>query len=237
MNLRNMRSAALFLVGGLAACGSATTRAGGDAYWQDPHWTKTLFDTLQSSVRAPSDDPGLPSPSLHAAIKFMFQDGVIEYPEIVQGTGDARMDDLMLHQLAAVQAPKPIGPHADEPHEFVLVLQMLTPMGSFEDSVRAAIDYARVYPKEALLEGARGVATVGFDYLDGKASNVSVAHSSNDHYLDKASLSAVSKASLPLPPPGYAGKTLHMEMVFCYSLNGSSCPAVDNLISVHGTLR
>ena len=220
----------------LTACSTAT-RAGDDAYWNDPQWTKTLFDTLQSSVHAPSDDPHLPAPSLHAAIKFTFQDGVIEYPEIVQGTGDVEMDNLMLHQLATAQAPKPIGPRADEPHVFVLVLQMLTPLGSFEDSVRAAIDYAKIYPKEALLGGARGITTVGFDYLDGKSSNISVTHSSNDHYLDKASLTAVSKASLPLPPPIYAGKTLHMEMVFCYSINGSNCPAVSNLISVHGMVR
>jgi hypothetical protein len=220
----------------LTAC-STSTRAGDDAYWQDPHWTKTLFDALQSSVHAPSDDPHLPAPNLHATIKFTFQDGIVEYPEIIQGTGDVEMDNLMLRQLAAAQAPKPIGPRADEPHEFVLVLQMLTPMGSFQDSICAAIDYARVYPKEALLEGARGITTVAFDYLDGKASNISVVHSSNDHYLDKASLGAVSKASLPLPPSVYAGKTLHMEMVFCYSLNGSNCPAVSNLISVHGTLR
>lgn len=150
-------------------------------------------------MHAPSDDPHLPALGLNATVKFTFQDGITEYPEIIQGTGDVEMDNLILRHLAAAQAPKPIGPHVDEPHEFVLVLQMLTPLGSIEDSVRAAIDYVKIYSKEALLEGAREITTVGFDYLDGKTSTISVAHSSNDHYLDKASMFAVSKASLPLP--------------------------------------
>jgi outer membrane biosynthesis protein TonB len=139
--------------------------------------------------------------------------------------------------VASAQVPTAAGVGSDAPHVFVLELDMPTPYESFEYRVFTAIDSYRVYPKEALFAAAQGLTTVVFDYLDGKASNVSVVASSKNGSLDNASRKAVSNAVLPQPPAEYAGKTLHMVMYFCYSLNGrGNCPATPNVISVHGTL-
>ena len=84
--------------------------------------------------------------------------------------------------------------------------------------------------------GKQGVVTVGFDYQDGKAVNIGISKSSNEHTLDAASVGAVTKASLPPPSPSYAGKTLHMEVIMCYSLNNTDiCPSMYNVIYVTGT--
>jgi len=211
-----------------------------DPYWEDPRWDKSLLDAVQSAVHDPVDVADMSAPGLHATVKFTFQDGIIEYPEITQGTGDAEMDKLMLHQLAAVQAPKPTGLRADELHEFILDLDMPTPFESFQSGIYESIDAQKVYPKDAIIGGIGGIAAVDFDYLDGKTSGITLARSSKDKNLDKASVNAVTKAIMPTAPPAYAGKARHMEAIFCYSLDGStrigpSCPAALNVIFVTGT--
>jgi len=211
-----------------------------DPYWEDPRWDKNLLDAVQSAVHDPVDVTDMSAPGLHATVKFTFQDGIIEYPEITQGTGDAEMDKLMLHQLAAAQAPKPTGLRSDEPHEFIMDLDMPTPFESLQYGIYDAIDYAKIYPKEAVIEGAQGITTVVFDYADGKASDISMIKSSESKILDKASVGTVTRAIMPPEPVIYAGKILHMEVLFCYALyqsdrDKSRCPTGRNVILVTGT--
>ncbi len=91
----------------------------------------------------------------------------------------------------------------------------------------------------------QGMTTLGFDYLDGKLSNaIAMTTSSNSKELDKASLGAVTKASMPPVPSAYEGKSMHIQVLFCYtlytSLYGSTpsmknqCPTQRNMIVVHG---
>ena len=206
-----------------------------DPYWEDPRWDKTLLDTVQAVVHNPADPADTSTPNLHAVVKFTYQDGTAEYPEIVQSTGEPGKDELLLHQLASTQLPQATGIDSDKPHEFVLDLDMPTPFESFEYNVFDAIDYAKVYPKDAVIYGATGTAVVGFDYLDGKVSNVTRVKSSGNRDLDQASLNAVMKAPMPQAPPAYAGKTHHMESTFCYSLGGpGNCPTRRGVILVYG---
>lgn len=248
--MRISRLALLVMLGGLAACSSTapTTQTyikGGelvhfdparDPYWMDPPWAASLFRTIQSAVHNPADPADTSTPGLHAVVKFTYQDGTAEYPAIVQGTGDPKKDELLLHQLAATQLPQATGVDADKSHEFVMDLDMPTPFESFEYSVFDAIDAARVYPKDAILTGAMGSTVVGFDYLDGKAGNITKTKSSGNRDLDQASLNAVTKATMPQAPAAYAGKTFHLESTFCYSLNGpGKCPVKRGVILVYGT--
>jgi len=240
------RIALLALLTGLAACSSAFGPYGNDVstgfdsskdpYWKDPRWDKTLLDAAQSAVNDPADPADTSTPGLHAVVKFTYSDGTAEYPEIIQSTGNPKKDELLLHQLASASLPQAKGIDADKPHEFVLDLDMPTPFEVFEYGVFDAIDSARVYPKDALLAGATGTTVVGFDYLDGKASNVIRVSSSGNKDLDKASLDAVTKATLPPTPSTYAGKTFHMQSAFCFSLNGpGKCPVKRGVILVYGT--
>lgn len=250
-----LRFAVLTLLGGLVACASAHQSqtygegdgsivhfdAAKDPYWQDPRWAKNLFDAVQSVVHDPVDASDTSTPNLNAVVKFTYAEGNIQYPEVIRSTGDAAMDQLLIRQVASAQVPLASGLDADEPHEFVLELTMPTPFESFEGSVAAAIDRWKVYPKEAVLGAYQGMVLVGFDYLDGKASDIAVAASSKNGYLDNASRKAVATATLPPSPTAYAGKTLHLVMVFCYSLRQPEtakdpCPAGRNIVEVTGTI-
>lgn len=246
MNQRFVRLGLLILLGNLAGCSSTpSTRYSSmptgrfdpakDPYWEDPTWDAELFKAVQSAVHVPTDPADMSNPGLHAVIKFTYLGGTIEYPEIIKSTGNAEMDELMLHQLASTPVPDATGLRIDIPHEFVLDLDMPTPFEAFRYSLVDAISYWKQYPKEAVIAGSRGSTTVGFDYLDGKASNITVIKSSSKD-LDRASLRAVTNATLPLAPPAYAGKTLHLEQVFCYSLDGpGKCPIKRNIILIYGT--
>ncbi|MFI4920744.1 MAG: hypothetical protein ACHQAZ_03780, partial [Gammaproteobacteria bacterium] len=89
---------------------------------------------------------------------------------------------------------------------------------------------------EALIYGSQGVTTVSFDYLDGKASNVMVTKTSHDKLLDETSYQTVYKTILPSPPAAYAGKTLHMEVLICYSINDNyPCQTFRHAVLVRGT--
>jgi len=211
-----------------------------DPYWQDPRWDKALLDAIQSVVHDPVDAADTSAPGLHATVKFAFLDGAIEYPEITASTGKQDLDKLMLRQVASAKVPRPTGIGTDQPHEFELDLQMLTPFESFQDGIYATIDTWKIYPVDAIRDGWQGSATVSFDYLDGKAGNIVVTKSSGNKDLDRASLAIVTRATLPPTPAGYVGKTLHMEATFCYALYQSEndrkrCPTGSNVILVTGT--
>jgi len=211
-----------------------------DPYWQNPAWTAALFRAVQSAVQEPGDPADTTTHGAHAKVKFTYADGVIEYPDIVESTGNPDLDKLMLHQVASVQPPVAAGLRADETHEFVTDLDMPTPFEAFQSGIYSAIDAQKVYPKDAVIGGAGGVNAVDFDYLDGSIAGITLVQSSKNKDLDKASVNAVTKAVMPPVPAAYAGKARHMEAIFCYSLDGSerigpSCPAALNVIFVTGT--
>jgi hypothetical protein len=236
---------------GLAACNSARVVTGTfepvtdfnptkDPYWKDPKWEKTMVIAAQSVVHDPVDAADTSTPGLHGTVKFTFQDGAIEYPEITASTGDPELDKLMLHQLASAQVPRPSGLQTDQPHEFELDLAMPTPYETFQSGIYDAFDAYKIYSREAVMGGYEGTTTVGFDYLDGKLSNVIVAKSSRSQELDKRSLWTVTTAKLPSTPDAYAGKILHMQASFCYALEQSEaesgrCPVARDVIWVTGT--
>lgn len=257
MNQRFARLGLLVLLGGLAACGSTPTpRDSGepvthfnpsqDPYWEDAKWDNALLDAVQSAVHDPADAADTSTPGFHATVKFTFLAGAIEYPEIIASTGNPDLDRLMLHQVSSAQVPQPTaGLQIDVPHEFVLDLDMPTPFESFQSSIYGAIDAQKIYPKSAIISAAAGNTRVDFDYQDGKASEIAMTASSHDKELDKVSVGAITKAAFPPSPAAYAGKKLHMQVLFCYTIasaeNGSvftiknKCPAGRNVIVVQAT--
>jgi hypothetical protein len=242
---------AAFLFASFTACASTSglSEAGApkadfdslkDPYWQNPRWDLSLIDAVQAAIHNPVDAADTSTPDYNATVKFTYLQGVIQYPEIVTGTGDAKLDELMLHQLASVQAPQATGIDADKPHEFILDVVMSTPFRALQDSIYAAINNWKLYPVDAVISGSMGNTTVDFDYSDGKAMDITVTQASKNKLLDRTSVNTVTKAKLPQAPIPYAGKILHMEVIFCYSLGQSAkskdpCPVGANVIEVTGT--
>ena len=92
-------------------------------------------------------------------------------------------------------------------------------MSEFEASMKAAIDAAKVYPKEAILAGEAGVTTISFDYINGVVSNIHVDKSSGARSLDKAAMMAVQKAAMPPKPAEIAGVN-HFVILVSFNLGG-----------------
>ena len=90
----------------------------------------------------------------------------------------------------------------------------------FYSQLHAAIDAAKVYPREAVISGATGTVVVSFDYLDGQVSNIHVDRSSGARPLDRAAMDAVARARYPMPPPQFAGQTIHPVITLVFNLGG-----------------
>lgn len=221
---------------------STQADAGAKAYWENPDWQSLLLGDIQSVVHQPIDTDKTPITGVNGMVRFTLDDGAIKDPQIVASTGYADLDKLMLQQVASAKPPETRGSHASEPHEFELLLDMLTPLDWLQYNVYRAIDYQKVYPKYPILAGATGNTTVDFDYLDGKANNIAMTGSSKSKDLDRAAVGAVTRAVLPPAPMTYTGKPIHMEVIVCYTLFTSPpdtivnpCPAEKNVIVVRGT--
>jgi len=90
-------------------------------------------------------------------------------------------------------------------------------VAEFQSSMKAAIDAAKVYPKEAILAGETGIVTVSFDYINGVVSNIHVDKSSGARSLDKAATTAVQKAAMPPKPAEIAGLN-HFVILVSFNL-------------------
>lgn len=241
---RYLCQAAFILACALSACSSTPSQSnvprsiylGTQAYWLNPYWQAELLKTVQSVVHLPDSTTNPAMSAVQGTVKFLYDNGAIKNPTIVTSTGNSELDKLLLQQVITAKAPKPFGPHTDQPHEFELPLEMFTPFESFEYNLYAAINQKPEYPRDALLRDKTGIATVAFDYLDGKAGNIVVVSTSGHNDLDQASLNMVSNAILPAPPTGYAGRTLRMRAIFCFDINFTKkCPTGTNVIDVEGT--
>ncbi|HKT31547.1 MAG TPA: TonB family protein [Gammaproteobacteria bacterium] len=236
--------AAFILACALSACSSAPRQGnvprfvypGTQAYWLNPYWQAELFQAVQCVAYLPDNETNRTASGIQGTVRFTYDKGVITNPAIFKSTGNPDLDKLLLQQVVTAKVPKPFGLNTDQPHEFELLIEMFTPYESFRCNVYAAIKQKPEYPRDAFLRGKTGIATVAFDYLDGKVSNLVVVSTSGHNDLDQASLNTVSNAVLPAPPAGYAGKTLQMQAIFCYDINFTKkCPIGANVIDVEGT--
>jgi protein TonB len=89
----------------------------------------------------------------------------------------------------------------------------------FEASMLAAINAAKIYPKEAILAGESGAVTVSFDYINGVVSNIHVDRSSGSRSIDRSAMQAVQKAAMPPKPAEIAGQN-RFSLVIEYTLGG-----------------
>lgn len=81
-------------------------------------------------------------------------------------------------------------------------------LATFNDQVLGAVQSAVQYPLAARMAHMHGRTQIGFNYLDGAVSNVSVLKSSGYHALDDAAIQAVMTAHYPPPPGALRGHSL-----------------------------
>lgn len=230
----------------LGACGSMPSREpppqyrlfnpATQPYWSNPYWQLALSQAVQSVVHLPANASSPAKPGIHATVQFTYEHGTIRDPLIASSTGSPDLDKLLLLQVMTAKIPKAYGLHTDQPHVFRMPLQMFTVYESFQFNLYLAIQSNPEYPRYALLSDQTGIATLEFDYLDSKASNIKIIKSSGHGILDQSSEKIIADTELPTPPPGYTGKTLHLQAIFCYSINYSpKCPTGNNVIDELGT--
>ncbi|HSN17828.1 MAG TPA: energy transducer TonB [Gammaproteobacteria bacterium] len=92
-------------------------------------------------------------------------------------------------------------------------------LAEFDASMLAAINAAKVYPKEAIMAGESGAVTVSFDYINGVVSNIHVDKSSGSRSLDRSAIQAVQKAAMPPKPAEIAGQN-RFSLVINFTLGG-----------------
>lgn len=101
-------------------------------------------------------------------------------------------------------APAPVPPM---PHPDLAATRL-----SFEAALREAVQAAVRFPEAARLMHAGGRVLVGFDFLDGKVSQVRVVQSSGVDMLDAAAMAAVREAPYPPTPAALASQPMRFRI-------------------------
>jgi len=91
-------------------------------------------------------------------------------------------------------------------------------VAGLELRIREAVRAAAAYPAVARQMRREGRAQIGFAYIDGAVQEIALIHSSRSDLLDEAALTAVRKATYPLPPPGMTGVRLALEVWVSFGL-------------------
>ncbi len=100
---------------------------------------------------------------------------------------------------APVTPPAPVQP---DPHL----------LATFNEQVLGAIQSAVNYPLAARMAHMHGRTRVGFTYLDGVVSNVTVITTSGYRLLDDAAIQAVMTAHYPTPPANLRSRPLPFSL-------------------------
>ena len=84
-------------------------------------------------------------------------------------------------------------------------------------SIRSAL----VIPKNIIVHGLKGKPTVvvDFDFIDGRATNVTIKNPSGDPSEDAAAIRAVETAHYPPTPPRFIGVKQHLAIPLSFAIN------------------
>ena len=197
-NLRSLGTAAILEIA--IAFGLA-----GILIWEQLHPTPAPPPISTASVTIPPNPPPPPPPPPHN----------VPTPQPPQ--------PQPLSEVPPVPTPiptpnaVPVQPPSPPPIPTSKPVNQDTLMAEFQASMKAAIDAAKVYPKEAILAGETGTVTVSFDYVNGVVSNIKVDRSSGSRALDRSAMNAVQKAQMPPKPAELAGIS-HFVVLVNYTL-------------------
>ena len=93
---------------------------------------------------------------------------------------------------------------------------------AFKDKLHVAINAALRYPAELSFQVTQGVTIVGFDYQDGKVSEVHITQPSNDGRLDRTAVNAVKNANYASITPGIGPVKLHDSVIIVFDNSANS---------------
>ena len=120
--------------------------------------------------------------------------------------------------VPVVTPPKVVPPKTQEPIAKAPITPPAPPqpdphiLATFNEQVLGAVQSAVQYPYAARISHMHGRTRVGFTFLDGSASNVTVLVSSGYRLLDDAAVQAVMSAHYPTPPGNLKGERLPFSL-------------------------
>ncbi|HKT31877.1 MAG TPA: TonB family protein [Gammaproteobacteria bacterium] len=163
---------------------------------------------------------GEPSGKMITA-SFLYHNGEAVSPRIVQTSGYPALDAALLKAIRDSHFPPwPTDyENLDKTVTFVIqragnTAQHSNEFNFFTESLKSAIREAMVLPKHVLVYGSKGtgIATVSFEYLDGKVHDVYITKSSGDKYEDAEAIRSVENAKYPPTPDLYKGQSMSFEI-------------------------
>lgn len=219
----------LLFAAGLIAC--LTACAGSLHYWDDRKWVAQLYQAVQLGIYLPADiDPKI---QYHdATVQFTYADGTLQDAEVVKSSGSEEVDAAIESGIAAIHVPAPPGPQNPEPHRFQMDVLIPMALEAYTAALHRAIQAAVHYPSGALY----GRVSLGFDYADGKTSNITVIHPSGTREIDEAAVDAVAHANMP-PTPAAFSKIKHFVVAICFGYSGYCGASSQTVIRVSDKLE
>lgn len=166
-----------------------------------------------ANLHLPKNIKGIMQPF---GIKYVYDDGRARRITILHSSGSRKIDDAYVNALRAARLPPwPADYHTDDKTlGFWLAKSAPSIGGDFASLIYDAIGNAVVEPLHVIIYGSNGsdVATVQFDYRNGKPSHIRILKSSGDKYEDTAAVRAIENAHYPETPTAYRNQTMHLEI-------------------------
>ncbi|MHB8405516.1 MAG: TonB family protein [Gammaproteobacteria bacterium] len=156
-------------------------------------------------------------------IRYVYHDGRATQVTVISSSGSREFDQAWINALRISQLPPwPNAYHTyDKTLGFWLTKNPFVVNEGFGASLRAAIKSAVVMPLQVLIHGSKGtdIATVAFDYLNGRVSHVRLVKSSGDKYEDAAAIVAVKDAHFSKTPEEYLNQKIHFTVPINFKLD------------------
>lgn len=195
-----------------------------------------FLDLSTEIIMANAELPAVRGDTLgHFTMVYKSKNGKGVDPHIVDKSNDPNFDSAWLSAVKAANLPA--WPKNFAPDNYYVGFGVTSNAYWFLAMVEHAIQSELILPKQILLNGSKGTgrATVEFDFLDGKVSQIKLKNSTGDKLEDAAVLKAVTEAQYPLPPKEYAGRKLRLMAPVNFYLPAISSkskapPAVATLI-------
>jgi len=146
-------------------------------------------------------------------VAFQYRNGMILNPKIVLSSGSPSLDRSVIDELSPLKAPPPPSWARNKTLHFSVPVIFCLGGG------RPCTTVVSRYVPDGLSEkpGPELCSDVGFDYGNGKISDVHLTHSSGNADIDKDALSRISRGDFPPPSKNQKDKASNFEIPVCYS--------------------
>jgi len=162
-------------------------------------------------------------------VAFEYRNGIIFNPKIVLSSRSPALDRSVIDELSQLKAPLPPSWARNKTLHFTVPV-------IFCFGGRTCTTVVSRYVPDELAEkpGPEPCSDVGFDYRNGKISDVHLVHSSGHADIDKDALSRIARGDFPPPSENQKGKASSFRIPVCYS---NKQPTPPTGASTHASTR